>query len=112
MKKIITLLFCLFLVYNGYAQNNPAEQVATTIAQKMKDSLLLSDAQRGQIYGINIRLHEQKMQARQQHANDRALIGKGLQQVENTRDSLYQGVLTAEQCLLYQQKKRSLISNN
>lgn len=112
MQKLFFLLLLGFTFLGVNAQSNPAEQVAHKIADKMRDTLVLTDAQRGQLYGINMRLHQQKMQARQQHGNDQDVVGKALQQVENTRDSLYKEVLTEQQYVLYQQKKRNLVSIN
>ncbi|MBS1578290.1 MAG: hypothetical protein JST29_01465 [Bacteroidetes bacterium] len=108
---IITILaMCLInIVVN--AQTTPAEQLANKIAQRMKDTLSLSDAQKTQLYNINMQLHQQKMNVRQQYQGSDYLT-YNIQRVENTRDSLYRTVLADDKYLLYKQKKRTLVSNN
>lgn len=108
MKKIlITALFGLFSSVTG--AQSAAEQLADRIAQKMKDSLSLTDAQRQQIYTINMDITARKQAARA-ISNDRSHIGRQIQQIENSRDSLYKPVLGEEKFMLYKQKKTSLIS--
>lgn len=93
------------------SQTVSADIVAQRIAQKMKDSLLLSEDQKTQIYNINLNLNNHKMLVRQQQISSDSLRLK-IQQVENTRDSLYRPILTEQQFLLYREKKKSLINNN
>jgi hypothetical protein len=89
----------------------PAEQLAVKIAQKMKDSLSLTELQKSQLYEINIQLNNSKSAARQQYTGSDSL-GIKIQKIENTRDSLYSQILTEPQFLLYRQKKRNLVNNN
>lgn len=111
MKFIFfSLVFIFFSGMGLYAQSIP-EMVAGNIANKMKDSLDLSVEQRAHIYSINLKLHERKKNARNNNASTISLQ-KRMQQIENTRDSLYQPVLSEEQYLLYKQKKSNLINNN
>lgn len=93
------------------AQTTPAEAVAQRIAQKMKDSLSLTESQRVQLYQLNLQLHERKQAARQQYGGSSVLASE-VQKMENGRDSLYKAVLTEVQFQQYRQKKRNLISNN
>jgi hypothetical protein len=112
MKKLfsLTLLVCGF-VFASKAQPAPAVDLSTKIANKMKDSLNLSQQQQQQIFAVNMSLFNQKAQARTQY-HVRDSVDKALQKIENNRDSLYRPILTQQQFGLYQQKKRTLISNN
>lgn len=87
----------------------PAEQLSINMAQRMKDTLTLTNAQRAQLYDINMDLHAKKSIARVQAGTNNP--GIQLQEIENTRDSLYRAVLTPEQYSLYRQKKNRLIHN-
>jgi hypothetical protein len=111
MKKVILILSVLLAFQWSNAQTSPANEVAEKIAQKMKDTLALTDAQKGQIFDVNIQLHNQKMLARQ-HQLVADSLRRQVQRIENTRDSLYNLVLPQEKYLLYLQKKRNLVSNN
>lgn len=101
---------CLCIGHLLSAQN-PAETVAARIAQKMKDTLELTDSLRIRVYQINLQLSQQKAALRNQFTRNDSLRTR-MQQVENTRDALYQAILPAEKYVLYRQKKRNLISNN
>jgi len=112
MKPILILLTCaLFSCCSLQAQNAPANELAKKIADKMMDSLVLTQSQRSKVFAINMRIHQDKMEVRRQYQS-RDSVGRGLQLVENKRDSLYRGVLDATQFSLYQQKKRNLVNNN
>ena len=111
MKKILfvlTLVFCAS-VLQAQEQNNPAAKLAHHIADKMKDSLGLTNLQRAQVFQINMDLYKQKLSARKK-STDRTVVGAEMQQVEKSRDSLYQQVLTEQQYALYKQKKRNLVT--
>ena len=112
MKKIIFLTL-LSISFSGsiMAQQTPAAQLAHKIADKMKDSLGLSNQQRAKVFQINMDLFHQKDEARKR-STDRTVIGRDIQSIEKTRDSLYKPELTTEQYLLYLQKKRWLVNNN
>jgi hypothetical protein len=109
----LSILFVLLM--GGFSHlstaQTPAESIASKIADKMKDSLSLTQAVRDQIYTINMNLHAQKMNSRAVYL-DPSDLRPQLQKIENTRDSLYRTVLSAEKFQLYQQKKRSLVNNN
>lgn len=110
MKKLIfpfALMVCLQTVQ---AQNQPGEVVAARVADRLRDSLNLTKVQRDSVYNVHIYLHRQKKLVFESFSDD-AVEGK-LQQVENSRDSLYQHILSAQQYRQYRQKKRTLISAN
>lgn len=112
MKKIIIIIPALIFAFSVLqAQPTPATQLAEKIAKKMKDTLNLTGNQRNQIYNFNMQLHTQKSAARQQFT-DADLLRINLQRIENTRDSLYHSVLPEPKYLIYQQKKRNLVSGN
>jgi hypothetical protein len=112
-KTVWTMMACWFSL-GATAQTAtpaPAVELAQRIAAKMKDSLGLTEAQRAGIYQVNLQLHGQKQQARQQHAGDPAQLGAALQAIERGRDSLYRPLLAPTEFLLYKQKKKVLITN-
>ena len=112
MNKKILILFLGVICFNvSHAQANSGEVFANKIANKMKDSLFLTDEKRGQIFAINMDLYNQKQAKRTLYPSGDSLRYH-LQIVENKRDSLYQSVLTQQEFLLYKQKKRNLINNN
>jgi hypothetical protein len=102
-----SLMLFTFLV----KAQNPAEEIANRIAQRMKDTLQLSDSQRVQIYNINMQLGQQKAAMRTQYSNADSLKKK-IQLVENSRDGLYQSILSYEKYQLYIEKKKRLVNNN
>lgn len=109
MKILIMLLGLLIITVATSAQANPAATVSEKIAQKMKDTLALSNEQKALIYEINMQIHIAKGSIRQEYGlNDSLRIY--LQRVENTRDSLYRTVLSNEKYLLYKEKKVTLVS--
>jgi hypothetical protein len=114
MKTAVLLIVLAFCVFSLKAQTpaNPAEDVANKIATKMKDSLGLTDTQRTEVYAINMNLHTQKQNARELHTGNAQATAAAVQNIEKTRDSLYQTVLTAAQFTIYKQKKRFLINVN
>lgn len=111
MKKLIfPILLFTISIGKTFAQSDNATRLATRIAQKMKDSLSLTEQQMNGIYSINIELHNRKMAIREQYKSIDSLR-LYFQRIENTRDSLYGSVLSLDQMLLYRQKKRFLINN-
>ena len=111
MKKLVVLITVLFssLSFLHAQEQTPAALLAHGIADRMKDSLSLSNQQRAKVFAINMELHSQKMDARKR-SQYRAVVGKELQKIEGTRDGLYKTVLTQEQYELYIQKKRNLVT--
>ncbi len=108
-------LFLMFLLLSITtilkAQSTPGEQLAGKIAQKLKDSLSLTTSEQEGVYAVNVQLHNRKMALRQQNLSADALRIQ-FQRVENTRDSLYQRVLSVDQFQQYRQKKKNLLNNN
>jgi ribonuclease HII len=111
MKKILLLTCLLGMMTMAEAQTTPAVAMADKIALKMKDSLNLTDHQKGQLFQINMQLHESKAAIYQQYTHGDSLRIH-LQRIENSRDSLYRAVLNEEKYRLYRQRKQNLISNN
>ena len=107
MVKVLFILFFLVVGINANAQTHP-ETIAMVIANRMKDSLNLTELQGHHIYRINMQLHQKKTQMRHLHKGKDSL-GKMIQRVENTRDSLYQKVLPEGVFLEYKSKKGTLI---
>jgi len=121
-----TLFFCLpfFVVRAQHSQGNaspaanqqqadssntPAAQLAHHIADKMTDSLHLSNQQRAKVFQINMDMHKEKTSARGK-SHDRNIVGRDLQAIEKSRDERYKGVLTTEQYTTYLAKKQNLIT--
>jgi hypothetical protein len=110
MKTALSILLVLIGIA-AKTQQNPAEALAQKIANRLKDSLQLTEVQKTQLYTVNMQLHTLKQQRRQQYAGTDSLAFK-VQKVENMRDSMYQAILPPEKYLLYRQKKPVLLNNN
>ena len=115
MKQILLFVGTMFIACFAFSQNtNQADQgqrLAQKIAKQMKDSLDLNGNQMNQLVAINLSIHNQKKQAMASGLS-RDSIGKTLQKIENTRDSLYRTVIPAEKFEAYKTKKRRLVNNN
>jgi hypothetical protein len=109
--KYFLFFITIIIIQNDLSAQRPAEQIANKIAQKMKDSLSLTNSQKNGIFIINMKLNNQKNTARHQSSDNATVTGK-IQKIENKRDSLYSTVLTQTQMILYKQKKRNLVNNN
>lgn len=113
MKLLVIFALVLVTGYNAVGQvnngNSVAENLAKKIADKMKDTLALTEQQRNSIFEINMQIHNRKMEKRKQYAND-PLMGNQLQRVENTRDSLYRNVLPEDKFILYKKKKPNMMN--
>lgn len=112
MLRIFLAMVCSCIMVTIYGQESTAgSALAGRLTDRMKDSLLLVDLERTNIYAANMWLHEQKQLARSQfQAVDSIRVA--VQRVENKRDSLYQLVLPAAKYELYIQRKTVLINNN
>lgn len=110
MKKL-TLFICLTAtILRSSAQSNaPSQALAAYIAQKMKDSLSLTNSQYDAIYQVNLNLANQKMSLWHQNGARDSLVRR-LQQIENQRDTLYYPVLNPAQYQVYKAKKRLLVN--
>ena len=108
------MLLLLFFI-SVHAQNNnqidQGQRFARKIALKIKDSLNLNGNEMNQLEAINLSIHNQKKQAMASGLG-RDSIGRRLQRIEGTRDSLYRQVLPADKFDLYKQKKKNLVNNN
>ena len=112
MRKYIFLIFLLGVCFNySFGQTPPSQVLAHRIANRMKDTLALTALQTQSVYTINLNLDNSKMQARNL-STDRVIVGRAIQALEKTRDSLYKIGLTPTQYQLYLQKKRNLIKSN
>ena len=108
MKKCILTMFIFYANYCA-AQSAASDQVASSIAQRMQDSLQLTNAQKASVYSINQSLSMQKQSVRQAYTSMDSLRIK-FQRIESTRDSLYGTVLDQGQFAQYMQKKKNLVS--
>lgn len=112
VKLLLTLFVFLAIRTAVTAQGSgPGTQIANRIADKMKDTLGLTQQKRNQVFAVNMHLHNRKMIVRQQTTNPDSLQAR-LQRVEKKRDSMYQRILPPPKYQLYLQKKRNLISSN
>lgn len=105
MKKLL-IYFPLFFCCHLYGQTN---NVSDRIAQKMADSLGLTNTQRARILDINLQMQKSKADVRTKYG-DVDSITKHFQRIENTRDSLYSEVIPGNKYKMYLQKKRNLVS--
>ncbi|HEU4471607.1 MAG TPA: hypothetical protein VFR58_11015 [Flavisolibacter sp.] len=110
MKRILAVGIMMMLLFDVDAQS-PAQELSEKIADRMKDSLSLSDGQRQAIVGINNELNMMKLSARRQYAGTDSLSIK-IRKAEGARDSLYGRVLTSAQMMRYQEIKTKLVNNN
>ncbi len=111
MKRVLFFVMFFHFCLIFYGQSSPSIDLANKIADKMNDSLTLSQSQRAQVFAVSIQLHNEKTTVRYQFT-DRIVVGKELQRIENARDSLFKSILSDQQYILYKQKKRSLVNNN
>src|SRR5690348_13474333 len=111
MKTFLLQGILILLVSYASAQSSPAVELANKIADKMKDSLNLMQSQRQQIFVINVHLADQKKAVFKKYQN-RDSVGKYLQLIENSRDSLYREVIDQPKYDQYKQQKKHLITNN
>ncbi len=110
MKKVVYLVGLFFASTNISAQQRVISdvQVSHKISDKVADSLGLDEQTRAKLFRLSQYIAEQKLQARKA-SNDRAGVGKRLQLIENSRDSLYKTVLSPAKYQQYLQRKRTLI---
>lgn len=108
MKNIILLVSIFSSSFVSFGQSDSATALASRMAARLTDSLALTTEQRDALYNVNVLLAEQKAVARQQSVADSIRIR--VQRIENTRDALYQSILTTEQYGLYRLKKKHLVT--
>jgi len=107
MKNILILL--LFIVpLSSMAQTNQ-EKSSKYLAERLRDSLTLTEKEYQELFKINLILEEQKKNARSM--NEVILIKtKKVQKIENSRDSLYAIILNQKQLEIYKLRKNSLLN--
>ena len=96
---------------NLFAQTDPASHLALRFADRVADSLALSNPKRDSLYIINMELHSRKMEVRAGVSNLDTLQLR-IQRIENNRDSLYRIVLGEQKYIEYLHRKRVLLSAN
>jgi hypothetical protein len=90
---------------------NTYNEVANKQAGRLVTILDLNDSVLLKAYHINILLFQKKNDLRKQNIPLNLLI-RGLQKIENTRDSLYHTFLTDDKFTLYLTRKNEVINNN
>lgn len=112
MKKTSLIIFALtvFALYSR-AQQPAAVSISLKITQRMKDSLGLTETQKFHLHQINMQMDSSRQVIWRNISSDDSLRFF-LQQIENTRDSLYRPVFTEQQYQWYLQKKSKLINND
>jgi len=107
--------FFLLVLFNlaGYSQQtiDYADQYAKKVAQRMEDSIGITEQQKSMIYKINSSIAEQKKAVWQNYTN-RDSVQVYIQAIEDKRNSLYNGMLTYDQYEAYLQKKHNILNNN
>lgn len=112
MKKIfISIVVLLFVAMGSYAQGSPTDSIANLLAQRMKDSLGLTNEQASQVYNLNTTLGSREANLRKQFAGSRSLPSY-LKLLGEQRDSLYKNALPNDKYQLYILKKQNIISGN
>jgi hypothetical protein len=109
MKKIIVIISVFLGISFSVKAQSQAEIVAGRVADKMKDSLSLNSSQRTAIYTVNLQLANSKSEVRR-NFQQMDSVRIYMQRVENTRDSLYKGVLNEQQFLFYKKRKMTLLN--
>lgn len=110
MKKIIFVITIWLLIGKSYSQTSAAQQLAQLFADRMRDSLQLTEQQRNAIFTTNMLLHSQKQAIRREYSDTDSLQIK-TQKVESMRDSLYKKILQPDQYQRYKERKRFIIRN-
>lgn len=112
MKKILYLASFLFFGFSAEAQPTPvSNSISAKISQRAKDSLGLTEGQRVRLFQLNQLIDSSKQEVWKKYDSPDSLKIH-LQQIENTRDSLYRPVFSEAQYHLYLKKKKYLITNN
>jgi hypothetical protein len=111
MLKIFVAIGLLLSVQLVHSQSSPGVILSGKIADRMRDSLQLTNLQRDSIYAVNITIMQRKTAVRQRYTSPDSLR-YWIQLEERSRDSLYRPFLTEQQYGLYKSQKGILISNN
>jgi hypothetical protein len=105
------LVFVFLAVAFASKSQTYSQTLSLKIADKLKDSLQLSERQKQALFQVNLQMEADKSEARRLYKLTDSLTKK-IQRIENKRDSLYRPFMNEEQYQKYKSKKRSLISNN
>jgi hypothetical protein len=110
--SVFFLTVLLFVSNQLEAQSHDSLWIARSIklTTLMKDSLSLSDIEKQQIGKVNYSILKDMAIYMKSNA-DRSVIQKEIQRIENSRDSLYQSILSDEKFLKYLRIKYWLLSN-
>lgn len=109
MKQlIIFVILFISIITNSHAQMTPEAQAAE-LAQKMKDTLSLTEQQKSQIQTATTTIQGTKSGLRQLYVG-RAL-DYYLMMAEEDRDAVYKNILPEDKYSLYKQKRSTLLSS-
>ncbi len=105
-----TLILALALVVGGTAmaqqhekkERKPAEERATSSAQRMKTKLSLDDAQTTKIHDINLGIAQKNDAIRDNTSLTREQKMAQLKETQNSRNAQYKEVLTSDQYVKYE----------
>lgn len=109
-KLIISVSVLLATTFQAKSQDIDSV-VAKTFANKLRDSLALTQSQTDSIYQISKALRIEKRDVWAQYKNSKDLNQRMLQEDEK-RDSLFRNVLGDEKFTLYFQKRRQFLLAN
>lgn len=110
MLVSVSLVFQLTI----FGQSQPDDAgivIALRIAERLKDSVGLTDGEKIAVYEANLWLHNQKIIAWSQF-NSTSNLTTEIQRIENKRDSLYRNIIAESRFQLYFSRKKNLIHNN
>ena len=113
MKKIALIIIICVAFSPAYSQvDSIALSLATRIANRLMDSLDLTENERDKILNANIELHKKKVKVRSDYS-DAGELKYFIQQIENSRDSLYKLIIEPdEKFQAYLSRKRLLLQSN
>lgn len=108
MKKTILSILLVLLLSKFCSGQSIQQQHSQLMAERMTAVCKLDSMQKRDIYDINMSLSMQKSEARKWYSDLDSLTAV-IQAIENTRDSLYTGVLDTGEYQLYKQHKKDII---
>lgn len=126
MKKILLIAGLAFFTIRTDAQNNVRivdssdrksakihtnyrQAAARSMGNRLADSLKLAPQQKSEIIRINLSLEEQNTEVIRKYSKERALLWRELRKIEESRNKLYEAVLTEAQFNAYKSKKAALM---
>ena len=108
--KYIFFLSSIFFFNQSYGQTNYNE-IANKQAKYLVKMLQLNDTLFMKVFHINILLDQKKNAIRKQNLSLNILT-RGLQLIENSRDSLYHSFLPEDKYTFYLTHKNDILNNN